>query len=90
MAKRKPSNASSTAVVPADQQTQQLERIARLLALLAVKGENQTDKIVTLTAAGFAPAEVAQLLGTTPNSVSVTVYKAAKEKSKRGPRTRKL
>jgi DNA-binding CsgD family transcriptional regulator len=52
----------------------ELRRIARLLALIAVKGETQSEKIVTLSAAGFAAAEVAELLRTTPNAVAVAVY----------------
>jgi DNA-directed RNA polymerase specialized sigma24 family protein len=54
----------------------QLVRIANLLALVSVKGESQTEKIVTLTAAGFSPAELAELLGTTANTISVTLYKS--------------
>lgn len=74
---------------PVDERTRQLERIARLLGLLVIKGEGQTSKVLTLVAAGFTPAEVADLLGTTPNTVSVTVYQEAKRKAKPGPRTRR-
>jgi hypothetical protein len=87
MAKRKGA-ASSAPSAPADERVRQLERIAKLLAVLAVKGENQTDKIVTLAAVGFTPAETSQLLGTTPNTVAVTVSKHKRERAKRGPRTR--
>lgn len=58
--------------------TSELARISNLLALLAVKGESQTDKILTLTAAGFTAAEIAQLIRSTPNTVSVTIYQAKK------------
>lgn len=53
----------------------QLERIARLLALLATKGEPQANQILLLNAIGFSASEIASLLGTTSNTVSVTVYK---------------
>jgi len=74
---------------PADATERHLERISKLLAILAVKGENQTDKIVTLSAAGFSASEIAQLLGTTPNAVAATVYQQNKKKSKPGPRRRR-
>jgi DNA-directed RNA polymerase specialized sigma24 family protein len=53
-----------------------LQRIANLLALLLVKGESETDKVVTLAAAGFTPTEIAALLGKQQNTVSVLLYKA--------------
>jgi len=52
-----------------------LQRIAKLLALLAVKGEQQRDQILTLDALGYSPAEIAELLRTTANTVSVTLSK---------------
>lgn len=52
----------------------QLERITKLLALLAAKGESQANQILMLNAIGFTASEIASLLGTTPNTVSVTVY----------------
>jgi DNA-binding CsgD family transcriptional regulator len=57
-------------------------KIVNLLALIAVKGESQTEKILTLTAAGFTSSEIASLLRTTPNTVSVTVYQAKSKKKK--------
>lgn len=53
---------------------QQLERITKLLALLATKGESQVNQILMLKAIGFSTSEIAGLLGTTPNTISVTVY----------------
>jgi hypothetical protein len=52
--------------------------IARLLALLLVKGEAQGDAVVTLNLAGFNTQEIASLLGTSANVVAVTVYKNRK------------
>ena len=68
--------------------TEQLRRIANLLALLATKGEGQTDKVLTLTAAGFSTSEVAALLRVKPNTVAVAVYQS-KKKKQRGPRRTK-
>lgn len=53
-----------------------LERIVNLAALLVVRGESQESKIRTLSGAGFSPSEIANLLGTTSNTVSVTLSKA--------------
>ena len=63
----------------------ELRRIANLLALLAIKGETQPQKILSLTAAGFTPAEIATLLNITSNTVSVTIYQSKKKTAgKRG------
>jgi predicted transcriptional regulator len=46
---------------------------------------NQTETIVELSRAGFGPSRIAELLGTTANTVSVTLQKAKKSgKLKRG------
>lgn len=55
-----------------------LQRIANLLGLILVKGENEAEKVLTLTAAGFSVAEVASLLGKDTNTVSVMLYQARK------------
>lgn len=52
-----------------------LDRVTRLLALLVVKGESQAEKIKTLSGAGFTNTEIAELLGTTANSVNVTLHR---------------
>lgn len=61
-----------------------LDKIANLLGLLAVKDEPQANKISTLSAAGFTNKEIARLIGTTPNTVQVTLsqQKAAKKKAR--------
>jgi hypothetical protein len=50
-----------------------LEHIDRLLALIAVKDKPQVEKITTLAAVGYPPVEIAALIGTTANTVSVTL-----------------
>ena len=52
----------------------QFDRLTRLFALFVVKGEEQADKIQLLSGAGFANWEIAELLGVTPNSVTVALY----------------
>jgi hypothetical protein len=64
----------------------ELKRIANLLALIAVKGETQPQKIMSLTAAGFAPNEIAVLLNTKPNTVSVAIYQNRKKGGIKGSR----
>lgn len=60
----------------------QLGRIANLLALSLTSGRTQAEQVVTLTAAGFSPAEIAGLLGTTPNTVSVQLYQSRQKTKK--------
>ena len=50
-----------------------LTKIANLLALLVTQDDKQEDRIVKLSAAGYTPAEIANLIGTTSNTVSVTL-----------------
>lgn len=51
----------------------ELQRITRLLVLLATKGQIQKDKIAALANIGFRPKEIADFIGTTPNTVSVAL-----------------
>ena len=60
-----------------------LKRLTDIAALLLVKGEGQEEKIETLAAVGYTPAEIAALIGSTPNTVSVTLYQARKKKKKK-------
>jgi DNA-directed RNA polymerase specialized sigma24 family protein len=84
--RRAKARASSTAVpAPSPDQSVGLEaafrRIANLLALALTKGESETGKVLTMTAAGYSIAEVAQLLDKQPNTVSAILYKARKASS---------
>jgi DNA-directed RNA polymerase specialized sigma24 family protein len=55
------------------------EEIVRLLAIQVRRGsENQADAILELSRAGFGPTRIADLLGTTANTVNVTLQKAKK------------
>lgn len=58
-----------------------LNMIAKLLTLSMVKDmKSQKDQIIALSSYGFKPSEVAELLGTTANTVSVTLSKVKKKK----------
>ena len=70
----------SSAASEAGSSTQQLDRLTRLLALLVIKGESQSEKIQLLSGAGFANTEIAQLLGVTANAVNVTLHRLRSKK----------
>lgn len=57
-----------------------LDRIGRLLGLIATKDMPQKDQITLLRGTGFEVQEIADMLGTTANNVSVTLYKKKKQK----------
>jgi DNA-directed RNA polymerase specialized sigma24 family protein len=54
---------------------ERLDEMVRLLAVIAKRSTRQVDLITELGAQGFAPKRIAELLGTTPNAVSVTLHK---------------
>ena len=63
-----------------------LDRILRVLAISVTNGLKQTEQIALLNRAGIPPKDIADLLGTTPNTVSVAL---AKRKAARDVRSRK-
>lgn len=67
-----------------DTAARQLERIANLLGLLVIHGKPQVEQIAVLSSAGYSSAEIAQLVGTTRNTVSVALsqMKAARKQKK--------
>ena len=80
MAKQHKDGESAPAV-----QTNDFRKIANLLALVVTQDKKQADAILTLGAAGFSASEIAALLRTTTNTVSVRLSQAkAKRKAKRG------
>lgn len=60
---------------------QELRRITKLLALTATRDQIQRDRIAVLSGIGFQPKEIANLLGTTAGTVSVTLT-AIRKKAK--------
>lgn len=71
-----------------DQQylVRELRRANRLLALLLTKDLKQSEAISELSRAGFQPRDIADVLGTTSNTVSValSVMKSKKGRAKNG------
>lgn len=51
----------------------EIRHITKILALIATKDQPQKDQILTLSNIGFQPKEIAELLGTTSNTVRVTL-----------------
>jgi hypothetical protein len=59
------------------------EELARLIALqLRLQLGSQAACITELSRIGFGPKRIADLLGTTPNTVNVTLQKAKKTREK--------
>jgi hypothetical protein len=60
-----------------EQQCKELSKklgiLIKLLALQSVGSKNFTEAISTLSRFGLQPKEIAEILGTTPNSVSVAL-----------------
>jgi DNA-directed RNA polymerase specialized sigma24 family protein len=56
-----------------DAVVEKLDRILKLMALFATRGLNQRESIGILDTLGFTPKEIAELLGTTSNTVRVTL-----------------
>ncbi len=55
---------------------ERLDRIVQLLTAILTKGMTRKDAVLTLTAAGLAPKEIADILGLNGNQVSVVLYDA--------------
>jgi DNA-binding NarL/FixJ family response regulator len=66
--------------------SQKLDRVLRLLAIMAVKSMPQVAQIATLSRAGFSPKEIAEILGTTANTVRVALVGIRKAEGHRSGR----
>jgi DNA-directed RNA polymerase specialized sigma24 family protein len=67
---------------------EKLDKILRILAVLATKGMKQREQIALLNRAGLQPKDIADLLGTSSNTVRVELValrKAGTSKKKRKP-----
>jgi len=62
----------------------ELRRISRLLTLLVTKDLNQRDKIALLSTAGLQPKDIAELIGRSANTVSVTLSQIRKQQASPG------
>lgn len=65
-----------------------LDQALKLLALIAVRGMPQREQIELLDKAGLEPREIAEVLGTTSNTVRVALVgiRRAASQGKRGRR----
>ena len=52
---------------------ERLDKLTRIVAISNTRGLTSTDRIILLSQAGFRPTEIADMLNTTPNVVSVTL-----------------
>jgi len=59
----------------------ELRKMSRLLTLLVTKDMSQKEKIERLSSAGLQPKEIAELIGTTPNTVSVRLAEIRKHQA---------
>lgn len=56
-----------------DETIKHLKGIVRLLTILVTKDMTRREQIQLLSSVGYAPKDIAELIGTTPNTVSVTL-----------------
>lgn len=61
----------------------ELRIIKKLLALNLLTEDSQMQQIQKLHSIGFQPKEIAQILGTTSNTVNVTLNRVRKAKQKK-------
>jgi hypothetical protein len=78
---KSPRKGKSAEAAENGEQVSDLRVVARLLAMLLVKGRPLVEQAGTLAAAGFGTTEIANLLGSTPASVSQSVYMWRKSRS---------
>ncbi len=79
-------------VEPVERIADTLERIARILAGILLKGieaEDQKTQIARLKGCGFGNSEIAEMLGTTANVVNVAVHSLRKKGHRRRKRKAK-
>ena len=61
---------------------QELRRISKILILMGNQNKSQREQIENLSNIGFLPKEIADLLGTTRNTVNVALVGIRKKKGK--------
>jgi len=65
---------------PAHPVEAKLDEVARLLAILVSRDRSLQDAVADLSAVGFGPTRIAELIGTSPGYVKVAVDRAKKRK----------
>jgi len=63
--------------------TKRLDKLIRIIALSSTRDLTLTEKIYLLHQAGFAPKEIADILGTTSNVVNVRLSEMRKLRHKK-------
>jgi DNA-binding CsgD family transcriptional regulator len=66
-----------------------LDQILRILAVIATKDLKQRDQIALLNRAGLAPKDIADLLGTSANTVRVELTAIRKLNGDKRPKLKK-
>lgn len=66
--------------VSAPNNKDKMDVLIRLMAISLVNGKRQRDQVRLLSLAGMGPKEIAELIGTTPNTVNVSLSQLRKEK----------
>jgi DNA-binding NarL/FixJ family response regulator len=69
--------------------SEQLEILIRLHAVALAEGRKRRDQIRLLSAAGLPPKTIAELIGTTPNTVSVELSSIRREEGSVGARAKR-
>jgi DNA-binding NarL/FixJ family response regulator len=72
-----------------DEVVRKLDVLIRLVAVGICADKTQKEKIQILAGVGLAPKEIADFVGTTPNTVSVSLSTMKREKTKQKGRTAK-
>jgi DNA-binding CsgD family transcriptional regulator len=62
---------------------ERLDKLTRVVAISNTKGLTSTERIILLSQAGFQPKEIADMLNTTPNVVSVTLSLRRKKEARK-------
>ncbi len=65
--------------------TERLDKLIRVIALSNTRGLTMTERISLLDQCGLGPSEIADVLGTTPGSVSTILSGIRKTKKKTRP-----
>lgn len=63
-----------------DQLSGKMDTIIKLLAMNLVEGKDFKNQVLTLSAFGFQPKQIAEVLGKTSNNVSVTLHRLRLER----------
>ena len=58
---------------------ERLDELVKLMAIIAKRGARQAELIHELGDQSFGPKRIAELVGTTPNTVSVALHKKRHE-----------